>query len=83
MEYYCKFVKNYAKIVVSLTTLLKNESFSWTHETTKYFEKLKEATHTTRVLSMLNFTKTFIVECDALGHDIGAFLMQEGRLPCI
>jgi len=23
--------------------------------------------------------KTFIVKCDALGHDIGALLLQEGR----
>ena len=31
------------------------------------------------ILGMPNFTKTFIVECDASGNGIGVFLMQDER----
>jgi len=32
------------------------------------------------VLAIPNLTKTFIVECDALGNGIGVFLMQKEYL---
>lgn len=35
--------------------------------------------YTTPILVMLDFTRTFIVECDALHHGIDIVLMQEGR----
>ena len=55
-------------------TLLKKDAFSWTLEVTKAFEDLKEA-----MCKAPKFTKTFIMECDALGNDIGVVLIQEGR----
>ena len=77
--YYCKFVKDYGRIVAPLTTLLNKDAFSWTPEATKAFEYLKEVMCLTLVLAMQDFTKKFIVECDASGNGIGVVLMQEGR----
>eukprot|EP00253_Pinus_taeda_P029700 PITA_29700 len=77
--YYRKFFKNYGKIAEPLTTLLKKDEFSWTPEATKTFEHLKEAMCQALVLATLDFTKTFIVECDSSGNGIGAILMQDER----
>jgi hypothetical protein len=45
---------------------------------TQTFEQLKEAMCKDHVLTTPDFTKTFIVECDASGNDIGVVPMQEG-----
>jgi hypothetical protein len=77
--YYCKFVKNYGRIETPLTTLTKKDAFSWTPKATKSFEQLKEVMCKSLVLTTPDFTKTFIVECDASINGIGVVLMQEGR----
>jgi hypothetical protein len=78
--YYSKFVRNYGRIASPLTTLTKKDAFSWTPEATQAFEQLKEVMCKAHVLTTPDFTKTFIVECDASGNDIDVVLMQKGRL---
>jgi hypothetical protein len=76
-SYYRNFVKNYGKIVAPLTTLLKKKYFTWTPTAAQDFQTFKMAMCTTLVLALPDFTKTFVLECDALGKGIGVVLMQE------
>jgi hypothetical protein len=77
MGYYHMFVQNYGKTIAPLTPLLKNNAFTWTLEADNSFHALKEAMCTTLVLALPDFTKTFVLECDASGKGIGIVLMQD------
>jgi hypothetical protein len=63
--YYRKFIKNYRKIATPLIALLENNSFTWTRVIAQAFQTLKMAMCTTLVLTLLDFTNTFVLECDA------------------
>jgi hypothetical protein len=78
--YYRMFVKNYVKIVTPLTALLKKNSFTWIPTTSQDFQTLNMTMCTNPFLSLPNFTKAFVLECDSLGKGIDVALMQEGQL---
>lgn len=77
--YYRKFVKHYGLIASPLTDLLRKDGFKWGPDATQAFEELKKAITQPPVLALPDFTKPFLIECNASGKGIGAVLMQAGR----
>lgn len=75
--YYRKFLEGYGKKEKSLTDLLKNDKFCWSDEAMKTFEKLKQEMTQVPVLTLPDFSKSFVVETDASGYIIEAILMHE------
>jgi hypothetical protein len=68
--YYRKFVKGYGSIVVSLTDLLKKNAFLWNESAEQAFLELKKAMTSSPVLVLPDFTKPFVIECNASGRGI-------------
>lgn len=77
--YYQKFIKDYGVIAAPLTRLLKKEAFAWTESAKQAFATLKTALMMALVLQLPDFSKKFMVDCDASGSSIGAILHQGGR----
>jgi hypothetical protein len=63
-------------IATPLTQLLKREAFSWASTATVVFEVLKMALTSALVLQLPDFSKTLIVDCDALGVGFDVVLHQ-------
>jgi hypothetical protein len=74
--YYRRFIKEFGTITAPLTSLLKRDAFQWSEEAETAFLALKKALTTAPILALSDFTKTFIVECDASGSGIGVVLHQ-------
>jgi hypothetical protein len=73
--YYRKFIHNYGAITTPLTALLKKEGFAWNTEAAAAFSALKGAVTSTPVLTLPDFTKPFVVECNASTYGFGAVLI--------
>ena len=57
--------------------LTRKGSFQWNEKAQPTFDKLKELMSTCLALALPDFTRPFILECDASGEGIGVVLMQD------
>jgi len=74
--YYKKFIKNFAKVVVPLTHLTKNNLvFAWDEKSANSFETLKRLLTSVPVLIILDGMNPFTVYTNACGMGLGAILM--------
>jgi hypothetical protein len=77
---YCKnFIRNYGKIASPIKTFHKNNSFTWNDAIERAFQDLKNIICTTTIVTLPDFTKTFVLECDTYSKGIEEVLMQEGQ----
>ena len=63
-----------------LTDLTNNDAFKWNEEAEKAFQKMKEVMSGCPILTLPDFSKPFVVECDASCGGVGDVLKQ-GRHP--
>lgn len=76
--FYRRFIKNYASLSFHLTELLKKDAFIWSPNA-QLSDNLKKALTHTPVLALPDFTKSFVLQTDALGAGLGAVLTQNGH----
>ena len=80
-SYYRRFIRSFAEIASPLHALeRKGITFTWAEKEISAFNKLKEKLTTDPVLILPDLRKSFVVQCDACGHSLGAVLMQNGHV---
>lgn len=77
-NWYRVFIENFASLSGPLTDCLKksNRPFKLSKNGIEAFEKLKQALSSAPVLSQPDFSKEFIVQCDASRIGVGGVLLQ-------
>jgi len=79
-SFYRRFVPNFSTLASPLNEHVKKVvSFNWGEKQEFAFQQLKEKLTNAPILALLNFSKTFELECDASGVGIGVMLLQGGH----
>lgn len=79
-SYYRRFVDNFSSIIAPLTVLLGKKKgrdpIDWDEDANNAFLKLKDALINTPVMACPDFTKPFVLHCDASSVGLGSVLSQ-------
>lgn len=81
-SWYRRFVENFSIVAAPLHDLTKgkkNKRLVWTSEAESAFVKLKTLLTSTPVVTCPDYSKPFIIQCDASNHGIGAVLCQQSE----
>lgn len=79
-SWYRRFVKNFSLVAAPLHNLTKGNKkrhFVWSKEAEEAFISLKTLLTTAPVMSCPDYSKPFIIQCDASNEGIGAVLCQK------
>nr|XP_049701809.1 uncharacterized protein LOC126055664 [Helicoverpa armigera] len=77
VSYYRRFIPDFSKTAKPLTTLLKKDiPFFWSNEQQIAFEELKGKLISAPILIYPDFSKPFVLTCDASNYAISAILSQ-------
>ncbi|KAI3819010.1 hypothetical protein L1987_12832 [Smallanthus sonchifolius] len=79
--YYRRFISNFSKIAVPLTTLThKGKSYEWGPKQEEAFQTLKHKLCNAPILTLPSGNDDFVVYCDASNQGLGCVLMQRGQV---
>lgn len=77
VSWYRRFVPNFASLVSPISKLTrKNQKFVWSYEAEASFLKVKELLVSAPILSRPDFSREFVLQCDASQVGLGCVLTQ-------
>ncbi len=76
-NFYCRFIKNYSKIMKPMTQLMGNKPWKWGAKQQEAFDQLKKQLVEDVVLAIPTEKGKFCMEADSSQGAIGAILSQE------
>lgn len=74
IDFYRKFVRNYAVIATPLTDLLCSTTFQWPLQAQQAFTELKNKITFVPILALPEFSSPFVIKTEASSTTIGAIL---------